>query len=57
LQTLAQTALQVHETENKPLELAQDYGFLAEVALAQERWSDANQFAQKGTRRFIAHHQ
>ena len=47
LQTLAQTALQLHETEKKPLALAQDYGFLAEVALAQERWSDANQFAQK----------
>nr|MBW4548721.1 hypothetical protein [Symplocastrum torsivum CPER-KK1] len=47
LQTLAQIALQLHETENNLLELAQDYGFLAEVALAQERWTDANQFAQR----------
>jgi tetratricopeptide (TPR) repeat protein len=35
LQTLAQKALQLHQTENKPIELAQDYGFLAEVALAK----------------------
>ena len=47
LQVLAQQALQVHQAENKPIELARDYGFLAEVALAQERWNDASEFARK----------
>ena len=47
LQTLVQKALQRHQTENKPIELAQDYGFLAEVALAKKRWSEAKDLAQK----------
>ncbi|HEY9709654.1 MAG TPA: tetratricopeptide repeat protein, partial [Oculatellaceae cyanobacterium] len=47
LKRLAQQALTQHEAENKPIELARDYGFLAEAALAQERWKEANQFAQK----------
>jgi WD40 repeat protein len=47
LQVLTQQALQVHQSENKPIELARDYGFLAEVALAQERWNDASEFARK----------
>jgi WD40 repeat protein len=47
LQVLAHQALQVHQAENKPIELARDYGFLAEVALAQERWNDASEFARK----------
>jgi WD40 repeat protein len=47
LQVLAQQALQVHQAENKPIELARDYGFLAEVALAQERWNDGSEFARK----------
>jgi WD40 repeat protein/tetratricopeptide (TPR) repeat protein len=47
LQVLTQQALQVHQSENKPIELARDYGFLAEAALAQERWNDASEFARK----------
>jgi tetratricopeptide (TPR) repeat protein len=47
LQALAQKALQLHQTENKPIELAQDYGFLAEVALAKKCWTEAKEFAQK----------
>jgi tetratricopeptide (TPR) repeat protein len=47
LETLARKALQHHQTENKPIELAQDYGFLAEVALAKECWSEAKEFARK----------
>jgi WD40 repeat protein len=47
LQALAQKALQQHQTENRPIELAQDYGFLAEVALAKKRWTEAKEFAQK----------
>ncbi|MBD1881251.1 hypothetical protein [Coleofasciculus sp. FACHB-T130] len=47
LQTLAQKAVQRHLTENKPIELAQDYGFLAEVALAKKHWNEAKEFAQK----------
>jgi tetratricopeptide (TPR) repeat protein len=47
LQTLAQKALQLHQIENKPIEMAQAYGFLAEVALAKKRWTEAKEFAQK----------
>ncbi|MEW6494187.1 MAG: ribosome assembly protein 4 [Cyanobacteriota bacterium] len=47
LQTLAHKALQQHKTENKPRELARDYGFLAEVALAKKCWSEAKELAQK----------
>ena len=45
LQILAQKALQVHQTQNKSLEIAEDYGFLAEVALAKKRWSEARDLA------------
>ena len=47
LQNLAQKAVQQHLIENKPIELAQDYGFLAEVALAKKHWNEAQEFAQK----------
>ncbi|KAF3885987.1 MULTISPECIES: WD40 domain-containing protein [Nostocales] len=47
LQTLAQKALQHHQAQDKPIELARDYGFLAEVALAQEAWEDARELAKK----------
>ncbi|HEY9871887.1 MAG TPA: hypothetical protein V6D12_00510, partial [Candidatus Obscuribacterales bacterium] len=45
LQTLAQKALQRHKDKNKTIEIAQNYGFLAEVALAKERWSEAKDLA------------
>jgi len=47
LQTLAQKALQLHQIENKPIEMAQAYGFLAEVALADKRWKEARDFAER----------
>jgi tetratricopeptide (TPR) repeat protein len=47
LQSLADKALQVHKTENKSLEIAEDYGFLAEVALAKKRWGEAQDLARK----------
>jgi tetratricopeptide (TPR) repeat protein/roadblock/LC7 domain-containing protein len=47
LQTLAQKALQLHQIENKPIEMAQAYGFLAEVALAEKRWKEARNFAER----------
>jgi tetratricopeptide (TPR) repeat protein len=47
LQKLAQQALQVHQANIQLIELAKDYGFLAQVALAQSRWSEAKELAQK----------
>jgi WD40 repeat protein len=45
LERLVNLALEIHQAENQPLDLARDYGFLAEVALAEERWQDAKNFA------------
>ncbi|MDM9580082.1 ribosome assembly protein 4 [Nostoc sp. GT001] len=47
LKNLAQQALQVHQANIQPIELAKDYEFLAQVALAQKCWSDAKELAQK----------
>ncbi|MCC5663932.1 ribosome assembly protein 4 [Nostoc sp. CHAB 5784] len=47
LKNLAGQALEIHQANNQAIELAKDYGFLAEVALAEERWLEANQFAQQ----------
>ncbi|MBD2512041.1 hypothetical protein H6G91_33250 [Nostoc muscorum FACHB-395] len=47
LQKLAQQALEVHQANIQLIELAKDYGFLAQVALAKERWSETKQLAQK----------
>lgn len=40
LQGLAERARPIHETCGKMIETAQDYGFLAMVAIAQSRWRD-----------------
>lgn len=40
LQSLAERARPIHETCGKMMEMAQDYGFLAMVAIAQSRWRD-----------------
>lgn len=40
LQNLAERARPIHETYGKTIEMAQDYGFLAMVAIAQSRWQD-----------------
>ncbi|MEA5627190.1 hypothetical protein [Nostoc sp. UHCC 0251] len=47
LQIFAQKSLQHHQYQDKSIDLAIDYGFLAEVALAQKRWNDAYQLAKK----------
>ncbi|MBD2771353.1 hypothetical protein [Iningainema tapete] len=47
LEKLAKQALELHKSENRYIELARDYGFLAEVALMQKHWDEANQFAQQ----------
>jgi WD40 repeat protein/tetratricopeptide (TPR) repeat protein len=46
LQALAENSLQLHFTYGTPSQLAQDYGFLAEVALQQSRWSQARQLSE-----------
>ncbi|MEG4443182.1 AAA family ATPase [Microcoleus sp. AT9_B5] len=46
LQALAENSLQLHFTYGTPSQLAQDYGFLAEVALQQSRWTQARQLAE-----------
>jgi hypothetical protein len=45
LQSLAEKSLKLHQKYGSQLQLAQDYGFLAEVALEQLRWSEAHQVA------------
>ncbi|WP_373528117.1 tetratricopeptide repeat protein [Nostoc sp.] len=47
LQSLAEQALVVHQSNNQLRELAKDYGFLAEVALAQNNWVKANQLVNQ----------
>ncbi|MEH2346904.1 MAG: ribosome assembly protein 4, partial [Nostoc sp.] len=54
LQSLAEQALLVHQTNNQPRELAKDYGFLAEVALAKNNWVEANQRVQQALKVFAA---
>ncbi|MEH1992195.1 CHASE2 domain-containing protein [Nostoc sp.] len=43
LQSLVEKSLPLHQNYGTPLQLAKDYGFLAEVALEQSRWDEANQ--------------
>ncbi|HEY9668175.1 MAG TPA: hypothetical protein V6C91_15295, partial [Coleofasciculaceae cyanobacterium] len=46
LQILAQKSLTLHQTYGSKAQLAQDYGFLAEVALQKSQWAEANTRAQ-----------
>ena len=45
LQSLVEKSLTLHQNYGTPLQLAKNYGFLAEVALEQSRWEEANQLA------------
>jgi WD40 repeat protein len=47
LQGLAETSLELHQTYGTPAQLAQDYGFLAQVALAQSNWQQAHQLSEQ----------
>ncbi|WP_445638558.1 WD40 domain-containing protein [Nostoc sp. DSM 114161] len=55
LKNFAEQALKIHQADNQPTEIAKDYGFLAEVALAQEHWLEANKFAQQAINIVGAH--
>ncbi len=46
LESLARQSLQLHQDKTKSLQLAQDYGFLAEVALARQDWLEAKKLAE-----------
>ncbi|MEQ8535976.1 MAG: hypothetical protein RIB93_00700 [Coleofasciculus sp. D1-CHI-01] len=43
----AELAQRLHQQYGKSLQVAQDYGILAEVALKQSRWQEAKQLAQQ----------
>ncbi|MBE9208409.1 hypothetical protein IQ244_18110 [Nostoc sp. LEGE 06077] len=47
LESLANQSLLLQQEYGTPLQLAQAYGFLAEVAVENSRWNEANQFAQQ----------
>ncbi len=47
LKDLAERARLIHETCGKTIEMAQDYGFLAMVAIAQARWQDSIKLASQ----------
>ncbi|NEP11854.1 MAG: hypothetical protein F6K14_16920 [Symploca sp. SIO2C1] len=47
LRLLAQTSLNLHQIHGSQLQLAQDYGFLAEVAIKHSKWTDAKDQALK----------
>ncbi|WP_341731295.1 hypothetical protein [Microcoleus sp. EPA2] len=46
LQNLAEKALKMHIICGTPSQLAEDYGFLAEVALQQSQWEKAGELAE-----------
>ncbi|WP_392534333.1 hypothetical protein [Nostoc sp. C117] len=45
LQIVAQKSLELHQTYGSQIQLACDYGFLAQVAIQQSRWAQASIFA------------
>ncbi|MGQ4646664.1 nSTAND1 domain-containing NTPase [Lyngbya aestuarii] len=47
LQVLAQRSLKLHPTSDSPRSIAQDYGWLVEVALSESNWERANKLAQR----------
>ncbi|NEN96594.1 MAG: hypothetical protein F6K50_13950 [Moorea sp. SIO3I7] len=47
LETLAQRSLRLHRAKGNSIELAKDYGFLAEVALAKSAWTEAKGLAEQ----------
>jgi len=47
LRVIAQKSLHLHQIYGSPLQLAQDHGFLAEVAIRHSRWGDAKNQARK----------
>ena len=47
LASLVDRVLPIHQFQNQQIELSQDYGFLAEIALAQGEWKKAHTLAQQ----------
>ncbi len=47
LETLAQNSITLHRANGNSIELAQGYGFLAEVALAKSAWTEAKGLAEQ----------
>ncbi|MBD2342379.1 hypothetical protein H6G64_36330 [Calothrix sp. FACHB-156] len=47
LQTLAQKSVHLHKLHGTSAHLAEDYGFLAQVALTKMLWNEACQYAQQ----------
>ena len=45
LKTVARKSLTLHQTYGSQTQLAQDFGFLAEVALRKAEWAEANAYA------------
>ncbi|MBN3923809.1 MAG: ribosome assembly protein 4, partial [Nostoc sp. NMS4] len=54
LQSLSEQALAIHKANNQLRELAKDYGFLAEVALAHKNWVKANELVKQALEVFAA---
>jgi WD40 repeat protein len=46
LQMVAQKSLELHQTYGTQIQLACDYGFLAQVAVQESRWAQASQYAR-----------
>jgi WD40 repeat protein len=46
LASVAETAVDLHQTYSEPIRLAYGYGLLAEVALRQSEWANAKRFAE-----------
>jgi WD40 repeat protein/uncharacterized small protein (DUF1192 family) len=46
LQMVAQKSLELHQTYGSQIQLACDYGFLAQVAVQESRWAQASQLAR-----------
>ncbi|AFZ13126.1 Sigma 54 interacting domain protein [Crinalium epipsammum PCC 9333] len=47
LASLVDRVLPIHQSQNQQFELSQDYGFLAEIALAQGEWKKAQNLVQQ----------
>jgi WD40 repeat protein len=52
LETVAEKSFKLHYTRGNLLQLAQDYGWLAEVALRKSKWKVANQLAEQALQTF-----
>lgn len=47
LEQVVNRSLRLHENYGRPIQLAVDYGFLSEIALQHQQWTQANQWASQ----------